>query len=146
MEKQETNYNMVDWWKKAVLKNYANFSGRARRSEYWYFVLFNLLLIVPFYIVAIVGLTSDNSALSVLGMIVYCIVGLGTLIPGLAVAVRRLHDLNKSGWYYFVALIPFVGGIILLVWFCTEGTQGSNNYGSDPKNLKGPEFDFEQTS
>jgi len=146
MEKQETNYNMIDWWKKVVLKNYANFTGRARRAEYWYFVLFNLLLIVPFYIIAIVGVTSESTAMSLLGMVVYGIVALGTLIPGLAVAVRRLHDTNRSGWYYFIALIPFVGGIILLVWFCTEGTNGSNNYGTDPKNITGPEFDFEQTS
>jgi uncharacterized membrane protein YhaH (DUF805 family) len=144
MEKAEADYNMFDWWKKVVLKNYANFTGRARRAEYWYFVLTNLIVILPFYLVGIAGITSDAQALSMLGIGVYGIVALGTFIPGLAVAVRRLHDLNKSGWNYFFVLIPLVGPIILLVWFCTEGTRGDNNYGHDPKGIHSPEFDFEQ--
>jgi uncharacterized membrane protein YhaH (DUF805 family) len=144
MEKAETSYNMFDWWKKVVLKNYANFTGRARRSEYWYFALTNLLLILPFYLLAIAGVTSDAPALSFLGIGIYGIVAIGTLIPGLAVAVRRLHDLNKSGWNYFFVLIPLVGPIILLVWFFTEGNSGENNYGPDPKNAHNPDFDFEQ--
>ena len=144
MEKHESSYNMIDWWKKVVLKNYANFNGRARRSEYWYFTLANLLFLIPFYILGIVGTTSDNSGLSILGMGVYMIVALGTLVPSLAVAVRRLHDLNKSGWNYLFVLIPLVGPIILLVWFCTEGGKFVNNYGDDPKNPAVPEFDFDQ--
>jgi uncharacterized membrane protein YhaH (DUF805 family) len=144
MEKLESDYNMIDWWKKVVFKNYANFTGRARRAEYWYFVLGNFLLIVPFYIIAIVGVSSDNSLLSTVGMIIYGLVALGTIIPGLAAAVRRLHDLNKSGWYYFIGFIPIVGGIILLVWFFTDGNRFTNNYGTDPKNVNDVEFDFEQ--
>ena len=144
MGKAETSYNMFDWWKKVVFKNYANFSGRARRSEYWYFVLTNFLLIIPFYLLGIGGLFSDAPALSMLGLAVYFLVALGTLIPGLAAVVRRLHDLNKSGWNYFFVLIPLVGPIILLVWLFTEGNTGENNYGQDPKNQLSPEFDFEQ--
>ncbi|MFT3679609.1 MAG: DUF805 domain-containing protein [Ferruginibacter sp.] len=146
MEKQESDYNLVDWWKKVVLKNYANFNGRARRAEYWYFVLANILLIIPFYIIGIAGAVSDNQALGTLGLVVYVLLALATIVPALAVAVRRLHDLNKSGWYYFVALIPLVGSIILLVWFCTDGDRFVNNYGEDPKNPGTPEFDFEQKS
>lgn len=145
MEKLESDYNMIDWWKKVVMKNYANFNGRARRAEYWYFALANFIVIIPFYIIGITGAATESTGLSILGFAIYGIVALGTLVPGLAVAVRRLHDLNKSGWYYFIALIPLVGPIILLVWFFTEGDRFSNNYGDDPKNLNAtPEFDFEK--
>jgi uncharacterized membrane protein YhaH (DUF805 family) len=142
MEKLESDYNMIDWWKKAVLKNYANFNGRARRAEYWYFALGNFLLSIPFYIVGFVGISIDNTFLMILGFIAYGCVALATLVPGLAAAVRRLHDINKSGWSYFIGLIPFIGGIILLVWFFTDGNRFANNYGADPKNINEPEFDF----
>ena len=144
MEKQESDYNMIDWWKKVAFKNYANFSGRARRAEYWYFVLGNFILIIPFYVLAIVGVSNENIGLSLLGNIVYLVIALGFFIPGLAVAVRRLHDINKSGWYYFIVLIPLIGAIVLLVWFFTDGDRFTNNYGADPKNLNEVEFDFER--
>ena len=144
MEKHESNYNMIDWWKKVMLKNYANFTGRARRAEYWYFALANFILIVPFYALAMVGALNDNSSLSFLGLVVYCIVILLTLIPTLAVSARRLLDLNKSGWFYLFILIPLIGPIILLVWFFTDGDRFTNNYGTDPKNQDEVEFDFER--
>jgi uncharacterized membrane protein YhaH (DUF805 family) len=144
MEKAESNYNIIDWWKKVVFKNYANFSGRARRAEYWYFVLANFVLIIPFYVIGIAGIFSDSYSLSILGFAVYGILALGMFLPSLAVAVRRLHDINKSGWSYFIALIPLIGGIILLVWFFTDGDRHTNNYGPDPKNTAGIEFDFDQ--
>ena len=144
MEKQESNYNMIDWWKKVVFKNYANFTGRARRAEYWYYVLGNALLIIPFYILGFVGMSSDYVGFSSFGFAVYGLVLLGTIIPSLAVTVRRLHDLNKSGWYYFIGFIPLIGGIILLVWFFTDGNRFTNNYGNDPKNPNDVEFDFEK--
>ena len=117
MQKEESSYNMIDWWKKAVFKNYANFQGRARRAEYWYFTLFNLLVIIPFYFIAIMGVLKESSGLTILGTTIYALLALGTIVPGLAACVRRLHDLNKSGWNYFICLIPIIGGIILLVWF-----------------------------
>jgi len=144
MQKEESSYNMIDWWKKAVFKNYANFQGRARRAEYWYFTLFNLLVIIPFYFIAIMGVLKESSGLTILGTTIYALFALGTIVPGLAACVRRLHDLNKSGWNYFICLIPIIGGIILLVWFFTDGNRFTNNYGEDPKNPAGPEFDFEQ--
>jgi len=144
MEKHESNYNLVDWWKKVVLKNYANFTGRARRAEYWYFILANFILIIPFYGIGMIGVLTENSILSTLGLAVYVIVILATLVPTLAVAVRRLHDINKSGWFYFIVLIPLIGSIILLVWFFTDGNRFTNNYGSDPKNPDEVEFDFER--
>jgi uncharacterized membrane protein YhaH (DUF805 family) len=144
MEKQEADYNMFDWWKKVLLKNYANFEGRARRSEYWYYVLTNFLIVMSVYVLGIVGLFNDGYVLSTLAFGVYICIAFGTLIPTLAVAVRRLHDLNKSGWNYFFVLIPLVGTIILLVWFFTEGDRYPNQYGPDPKNPDQPVFDFDQ--
>ena len=144
MENDESNYNMIDWWKKVVFKNYANFKGRARRSEYWYFVLFNIILFVPLYILAIIGADDETTDVSMIGVLLLAIGFLGMIVPWLAVVVRRLHDLNRSGWYYFVRLIPLVGPIMILVWFCTEGDRFTNNYGDDPKDPGTPEFDFEQ--
>ena len=145
MEKDESHYNMTDWWKKAVFKNYANFRGRARRSEYWYFVLFNIILfILPICILSIIGDESED--LSEIGFSLLGIAVVGIIIPWLAVVVRRLHDLNKSGRYYFVRIIHIVGPIIFLVWLCTEGDKFTNNYGDDPKDPGMPEFDFDQKS
>lgn len=115
---------MIDWYLKVVRDNYANFSGRARRSEYWYFTLCNVIVAIVLF-----GLAFAVPALFFL----YYIYALAVLIPGLAVAVRRLHDVGKSGWFYFIVLIPFVGAIWLLVLFFTEGDRGPNEYGPDPK-------------
>lgn len=125
---------MIEWYKKVVFENYANFSGRARRSEYWYYTLANTIL-------AILAMILDNVAGLAFGNIgygpLYSVIALGTIIPGLAVLVRRLHDVGKSGWFFFIILIPIIGSIWLLVLLCTEGESGTNQYGPDPKN----EFD-----
>ena len=119
----------MNWYLK-VLKNYAVFSGRARRKEYWMFVLFNMIF-------AIVAIILDNilgTAIEGIGYglfyILYC---LAVLIPGLAVLVRRLHDSGKSGWFFFIVLVPIIGGIWLLVLLCTDGNAGENEYGANPK-------------
>ena len=141
---QEQNYNMIDWWKKVYLKNYANFSGRARRAEFWYFTLASFLIYIIFaFLTAITGIANDGSPLLA---IIFAIFYLSLVIPTLAVTVRRLHDINKSGWYYFISLIPLVGSIILLVWLFTDGDRFVNNYGDDPKNPGIPKFDFENVS
>ncbi|MDQ0795180.1 DUF805 domain-containing protein [Streptomyces sp. B1I3] len=110
-------------WYLNVLKNYAGFSGRARRKEYWMFVLFN-------FIVAVV-LVAIGAALKT--QIPYIIYIVAVLIPMLAVVVRRLHDTGRSGWWFLITFVPLVGGIILLVFMCTEGARGTNEYGADPK-------------
>ena len=143
MQKSEDNYNMIDWWKKVVFQNYANFSGRARRSEYWYFVLGQACLVVPVYILLISGFAGESEEFSMVSLSAVGLFFLGTFIPGLAVTVRRLHDTNKSGWYYFVVLIPF-GSIALLIWMFQEGNPFQNQYGEDPKRPDGPVFDFER--
>jgi uncharacterized membrane protein YhaH (DUF805 family) len=102
--------------------NYVNFSDRACRSEYWFWVLFVLIAdVVAIAIDAAIGMR-----------IVSGLFGLAVLLPGLALAVRRLHDLDRTGWWIFLGVIPLVGAIILLIWFCSRGTDGPNRFGRDP--------------
>lgn len=127
----------MKWYLKVVRDNYANFTGRARREEYWMFVLFNLIFIIAIALVSglLAGLF-DAPAL----MALYMIYVFGVLIPSLAVAVRRLHDVGKSGWFYFIGLIPIIGSIWLIVLFVTEGEKGANQYGPDPKSADNEEI------
>lgn len=123
----------MNWYLKVLKENYANFEGRARRKEYWMFTLFNVLIILGLYALFMVGIATEIGALSSIFGILYFVYALGVLVPGLAVAVRRLHDTGKSGWMILVGLIPFIGGIWLLVLYVTEGDKGDNEYGPDPK-------------
>jgi uncharacterized membrane protein YhaH (DUF805 family) len=117
-------------WYLTVFKKYAEFSGRARRKEYWIFALFNLI----FFIAAMI---LDNAAGTTIGKLpyglFYCIYALIILLPSIAVGVRRLHDTGKSGWFMLLMLIPIVGGIWLFVLFCIDGNPGANEYGPNPK-------------
>lgn len=118
-----------------ILKNkYADFNGRARRNEYWMFVLFNFIITLIVYALIGVGIAIDSSILVLCSYILLLVVSLVLFIPGFAVAVRRLHDTNRSGWFLLLLLIPFIGFIILIVFLITEGTRGPNIYGPDPKN------------
>ena len=110
----------------SVFKNYANFKGRARRSEYWFFVLFNM---IASGLLTGISTASENRVFLILSGIY----SLAVIIPTLAVIWRRLHDIGKSGASYFVALIPLVGAIILLVWLCKDSQPGDNQYGPSPK-------------
>ncbi len=120
------------------LKRYADFSGRSRRKEYWMFVLFQMLLLVPLLLVAIsLGGSSEDPADPLSGGLTLAVLGLYFLvflIPGIAVQVRRFHDQDKSGWFILLGFIPYVGSIILLVFMCLEGTRGPNRFGPDPKD------------
>ena len=108
-------------------RNYANFQGRSRRAEYWWPVLFNMIVIIPIYLLMLAG-----GAIGGLASLIYIVYVLAIFLPGLSVSVRRLHDLEKSGWWYLIALIPLVG-LLLLYWFCQSGTAGPNKFGPDPK-------------
>lgn len=142
----ENNSNsLLGWWKKVMLENYANFKGRARRAEYWYFTLGNFIVMFGLYSLGLVAAFMGSMTIFYIVMALYGLYALASLIPSLAVAVRRLHDINRSGWYILVGLIPLVGGIILLVWAFTDGDRFVNKYGDDPKNPAGLTFDFEQT-
>jgi uncharacterized membrane protein YhaH (DUF805 family) len=120
----------MNWYLKA-LKQYVDFSGRARRKEYWIFVLFNILFLI---LATILDYTLGTNFKPLPYGVFYCLYGLAVLLPGLAVTVRRLHDIGKSGWWYFIGLIPLVGAIILLVWDCTPGEQQDNAWGKNPKD------------
>jgi uncharacterized membrane protein YhaH (DUF805 family) len=127
---------------KSVLGQYANFSGRARRSEFWMFYLafFLVLMIVGLVIgipVTIAASGSDSAGPIMILPILMGLIGLASIIPILAVIVRRLHDQGKPGYWYFVTFIPMVGAIWLLVLLCTDGTPGPNQYGADPKGRMG---------
>ena len=102
--------------------NYVNFSGRSCRSEYWYWILF--------IIVADIVAGAIDYAIGI--QVVTGLFGLATILPNLAVAIRRLHDLDRTGWWIFIGLIPLVGWIILIIWYCTRGTAGPNRFGPDP--------------
>ena len=127
---------MIEWYKKVVFENYANFTGRARRSEYWYFTLAQFIILLSLVLLGVIGGSIFDNVLGgfFVAYGVFVLYSLATLLPTLGVVVRRLHDVGKSGWFYFIAFIPFVGGIWLLVLMCTEGDYGDNDYGSDPKN------------
>jgi len=114
------------------LAKFVTFSGRAPRSEYWYFSLFNFIAIMVGVVIDLLIGTAyiENGELQ--GGLVDGIMLLVFLLPGISVSVRRLHDLNRSGWWIWIGLIPLIGGIVLLVWDCTKGTEGDNAYGPDP--------------
>lgn len=121
--KSEEQFTIIDWTVK-VLKNYANFTGRARRKEYWFYTL---ALIIALIIVSVVDRILGTDPL------LYLIVALGTFVPSLAVGVRRLHDIGRSGWWYLICLIPLIGAIILIIWFATETQRENNQWGKPTK-------------
>ena len=121
-------------WFIMALKKYATFSGRARRKEYWFFVLFYVLIsIVATVIDSMTGSFDPTMGMGMLGLLV----ALALLIPSLAVAVRRLHDTDRSGWWVLLCLIPLIGGIWLLVLLCLDSTPGDNRFGPNPKEETG---------
>lgn len=110
-------------------EKYVDFNGRARRSEYWWFALFGWILTIVLSILdsLIFNAASGYGILASLG-------GLAIFLPALGVGVRRLHDMDKSGWWLLLSFIPLIGFIILLFWFVQPGTRGQNRFGADPLN------------
>ncbi|MGA7886199.1 MAG: DUF805 domain-containing protein [Acidobacteriaceae bacterium] len=119
-------------WYRMVWQKYAQFDGRSRRKEYWMFALVNLLLSIALCACILVSFAGRSAALGIAFAILAGLYGLAAIIPGIAVTVRRLHDIGRSGWWLLIALVPF-GGIVLLVFYCLDGTPGPNEYGPDPK-------------
>jgi uncharacterized membrane protein YhaH (DUF805 family) len=114
-------------WYLAVLKNYVGFSGRARRTEYWMFVLFHLIVVVALSVLDRLVFQDGPGYLAPAYVLL-------SIVPAIAVVVRRLHDTGRSGWWYLIGLVPLVGGIVLLVFTVSEGNTGPNEYGGDPKH------------
>ena len=116
-------------WYLRALRSYAVFSGRARRKEYWFFLLFTLVFtIVMALIDQVLGTYDEGTGIGLLTGLFE----VAMIIPGLAVTVRRLHDTNRRGWWLLLALIPIVGGIILFVFMVLPGRKGANRFGLDP--------------
>jgi uncharacterized membrane protein YhaH (DUF805 family) len=118
------------------LKKYAQFSGRARRSEFWLFAL--LIFIAEIVYIAVLGAAGgfsssgpSGAAMAVMG--IFSLAFLGVLIPSLAVTFRRLHDTDRSAWWLLISFIPGIGGLVLLVFYLLPGTNGPNKFGPDPK-------------
>ena len=126
-------------WGLLPLKRYVDFSGRSRRKEYWFFALFSLIL---YFVVGLIfgarvtEVDPVNPAGGILGSLALPLVALVLFLPSLGVTVRRFHDQDKSGWLVLLGLIPFVGGLIVMVMMCLEGTRGPNRYGPDPKEAR----------
>ena len=110
-------------------RNYVGFSGRASRSEFWYWILFTFLVGIVTQIIDLGVWSSDVTPFSWIWSLV-------TLLPSLAMGVRRLHDTDRSGWWWLLSFIPLIGIIVLIVFWCFEGTRGPNRFGPDP--LGGP--------
>jgi hypothetical protein len=118
-------------WLKEVTAKYATFRGRARRREYWRFILYYLLAYVLLLgIDAVTGTFDMETQLGLLSGLFL----LFMVIPSIAVAARRLHDTERSGWWLLLALLPLIGQLVLLFFFIQEGDEGSNDYGPDPKS------------
>ncbi|MBQ0982336.1 MULTISPECIES: DUF805 domain-containing protein [Micromonospora] len=116
---------------KSVFSQYVGFTGRARRSEYWWFVLFTVIVsIVAAILDSALGLTFENGTTGFIGLVV----NLALLLPTLAVAVRRLHDTDRTGWWVLIGLVPIVGAIVLIVFFVSDSTHGANRFGPSPKS------------
>ncbi len=118
-------------WYLGVLKKYAVFEGRARREEYWFFVLFNILISMALALIDwFTGNVDPETGIGLLGGL-YAI---GVMIPGMAVSVRRLHDTGRCGWWLLITLIPVIGALVFLYFMVLDSNAGSNEYGQSPKS------------
>jgi len=123
----------MHWFTDVITKRYAQFSGRARRKEFWMFTLFSFVISLVLGILdRLFGLDFENNGVSS-GGVLETIFGLAVLIPSLAVAIRRLHDGGRSGWWILINLVPCIGWIWYIVLQAQEGNPGDNQYGPDPK-------------
>jgi len=129
-------------WMLMPLRRYADFSGRSRRKEYWMFALgIFLIAVIPVTLLYIVALAAafgsaggaGGGILVTLLSLVILLLSLALIVPAIAVQVRRFHDQDKSGWFVLINFMPYVGGLVVLVFMCLEGTRGPNRFGPDPK-------------
>lgn len=121
----EENYTAFDWFKK-VIKNTFNYKGRARRKEYWYYILVaSIIILIGFTLDGILDTPDTLSGLA--GFILF--------FPSLAVTIRRLHDIGRSGWWYLISAIPLIGSLILLFWNCQETSPETNQWGAPAKRV-----------
>ena len=117
-----------EWYIKCVTTDYFKFQGRARRKEYWMFTLFSFIIYMILFIF-FEKIMSSPDGYTITG----AIYSLAVFLPTLGVSVRRLHDINRSGWWFLLSFIPLIGGLILLIFMVLDSTPGDNNYGENPK-------------
>ncbi len=121
----------MDWYLKAV-RGFLDFKGRAQRKEYWFYILFYVLFAIVVSIADnLLGLANPETGAGPL----YMIYALAFLLPTIAVAVRRLHDTGRTGWWLLIAFLPVIGAIVLLVFYCLDSQPGDNKYGPNPKGV-----------
>jgi uncharacterized membrane protein YhaH (DUF805 family) len=120
-----------------ILTNkYSDFSGRARRKEYWYWTLnYIIVLLIAMVMDNLLGLNFELLGQDLGYGWLYLIVGITHFLPGLSIVIRRLHDVGKSGWFYFIVLIPLIGIIWMLVLVCRDGVKEENKWGTNPKSI-----------
>ncbi len=127
---------LIENFKDAFLKNFANFSGRARRKQYWFFVLMSMIILVPLCLILMSSLMSMEEEISTFASGIaslICLIYLALLVPSFSIAVRRLHDTNHSGWWFLIAFIPVIGSIVLLVFLVSDSYPMTNKWGENPK-------------
>lgn len=125
---------MKKYYLDILTNKFADFNGRARRKEYWMWTLYcTIILLISMALDNLFGLTFELLGEDLGYGWLYLIFGIIQFIPGLAVVVRRLHDVGKSGWYYLIILIPLIGFIWILVLLCTDGVKEENKWGTNPK-------------
>jgi uncharacterized membrane protein YhaH (DUF805 family) len=115
---------LVGYWKRVVLEKYADFTGRARRAEYWWFTLANLIAFIVLFILL---------AIAKIFVVLLVIYWIALIVPSIAVTVRRLHDTDKAWYFILFGLVPFVGGLIVLVFMVLDSTSGANQWGVSEK-------------
>ena len=119
----------MDWYLDVLKNKYATFSGRARRKEYWMFLLINLVVSVALALIdSLIGSVSESG----MGLL-SSVYSIGVLIPSLAHSVRRRHDIGRTGWWVLISIIPVIGAVVLLVFMLLDSEPGSNRYGANPK-------------
>lgn len=122
----------MEWYLK-VIRNYAGFSGRARRKEYWMFALFNMIIIFGLNFLAGIVMSASEDGGMMATSFLGGLYGLAVFLPSLAVIVRRLHDTGKSGWYYLWIFVPLIGLILVFIALVKDSDPGENKYGPNPK-------------
>ena len=129
----------MEWYLKVIRDNYANFNGRARRKEYWMYTLILTVLLIALMAIMFSALslsdetrieTGPSGYLTVLLLFVFLVVH---FIPSLALTVRRLHDTGKSGWWYLIVFVPYLGNFVIFIFTLIDGDEGVNKYGPNPK-------------
>lgn len=133
----------MDWFLDVIKNKYAKFDGRARRKEYWMFQLFYYIFLCLIFLFTAIGISINNtgsfpilgSILMGIGAIILTIFMFGLIIPSLALTIRRLHDIGRSGWWILIGAIPYIGPIVLFIFCCLDSESGTNKYGPNPKGV-----------